>query len=57
MKNKQNGKGSRRRPTDEAKVRANWDSIFGKKDKKPIELQPFESDPISHAKNDILKIF
>ncbi len=27
------GKGSGRRPCDEEKVRSNWDSIFGKKDK------------------------
>ena len=29
MKNS-NGKGSKRRPTDESKVRENWDKIFGK---------------------------
>lgn len=46
MKNNGNGKGSKRRPTDEAKVRANWDQIFGKKQ---IELQPFDKEPIRHA--------
>ena len=46
MKNKQNGKGSKRRPTNEAKVRANWDQIFGKD--QPIELKPFDRDPIQH---------
>lgn len=42
MKNR-NGKGSRRRPTDEKKVRANWDKIFSKE--QPVELRPFEKDP------------
>ena len=46
MKNKQNGKGSKRRPTDEAKVRANWGTIFG--DPLPIELKPFDGEPTVH---------
>jgi hypothetical protein len=28
-----NGKGSKRRPGDEKKYRANWDAIFSKKNK------------------------
>lgn len=35
------GKGSGRRPCDEDKVRSNWDSIFGKKDKEPERLELF----------------
>lgn len=45
MKNR-NGKGSKRRPTDEAKVRANWGNIFGQP--LPVELKPFEDEPIVH---------
>jgi len=29
-----NGKGDKRRPEDRAKIAANWDKIFGSKDKK-----------------------
>jgi hypothetical protein len=36
------GKGSGRRPCDEEKVRSNWDSIFGKKDKE----QPKETNEL-----------
>ena len=39
-----NGKGSRRRPTDEKKVRANWGNIFGE----PLELKPNTGDLIKH---------
>jgi len=38
------GKGSGRRPCDEDKVRSNWDTIFGKKNKeeKPKEKETNE---------------
>jgi hypothetical protein len=43
---KQNGKGSKRRPTNEKKFRDNYGNIFGQP--LPIELKPFETDPIKH---------
>jgi hypothetical protein len=40
--NPSNGKGSRQRPTDNAKFSANWDRIFGKKEPE-VELVPVEN--------------
>ena len=42
-----NGKGSRRRPTNEKAFRDNFDNIFVSP--LPIEKRPFEADPINHA--------
>lgn len=42
-----NGKGDKRRPTDEEAYRVNYGNIFGPPS--PIELKPFPTDPIDHA--------
>ena len=38
------GKGSRQRPTDNEKFSANWERIFGMKEKKPEKSEPKEPD-------------
>jgi hypothetical protein len=40
-----NGKGSKRRPTNESAYRDNFDSIFVSL----IESRPFDNEPIEHA--------
>ena len=42
-----NGKGDKRRPTNEGAYRANYSNIFGPP--LPIELKPFLANPIDHA--------
>ncbi len=39
-----NGKGDKRRPEDRAKIAANWDKIFGNKDKKGEKANPPKKD-------------
>ena len=58
MKAKQNGKGSKRRPTDEIAYRDNYDGIFVPTSVKSgnifgdplsVELRPYDADPIEHV--------
>lgn len=42
-----NGKGDKRRPTNEATYRDNYGTVFGSP--LPIEKRPYEADPIEHA--------
>ena len=47
------GKGSIRRPTDQATYNENWDTIFGKKSQEQLEL-PFgrpDSEGVKHEES------